>query len=500
MPLESPMEGLTQLASEGDACIVDFANAELSAAMENITVAGGGKHSGTRLFGRAGSLLNTSEVEAVEERKDYPAVEAPSWKTFGKAYARGMFDPQKIPNPPAESGPSERDIASTPSSPGRSFSRLGKMSMPPSIGSSSSQGNSSTSGSSTSLSSAPSTIASSNPPSTSGSRSMAAAMNRRETFELDDPPPPPRPDKLAIPSYSLAAATVRMATTGQRSSDFSPLAIPSPERELNDPLASFTHGSSSLRNTPNSDPGSARMGISRSYSNITEKMSIPPSYLPTIAGSPATTPLEHPDDRSSLSRQPSLDRSRTSPLGRSSARGGIINTRIPPASAPLEKTIEAEATTDYFGTISPPHFERQASHQSGGSSATVTAEGTPMIRTRTPDHSTLKTDPDAYVPPLLAEPADLGELYHKLGWLPAPLPPNEEARRRALYRFNILHSAPDVNFDRIAHMAKLVFSTKIVAIALIDGSKQWYKVSSGMGDIESVDRLPSLCAHTLLTP
>lgn len=37
-----------------------------------------------------------------------------------------------------------------------------------------------------------------------------------------------------------------------------------------------------------------------------------------------------------------------------------------------------------------------------------------------------------------------------------------------LDRFNIMHTGPDSNFDRIAYLSKLVFSTKITAISLID--------------------------------
>ena len=37
-------------------------------------------------------------------------------------------------------------------------------------------------------------------------------------------------------------------------------------------------------------------------------------------------------------------------------------------------------------------------------------------------------------------------------------------------RFNIWNTGHDVNFDRIAHLVKLVFNTRIVVIALIDGT------------------------------
>lgn len=39
-------------------------------------------------------------------------------------------------------------------------------------------------------------------------------------------------------------------------------------------------------------------------------------------------------------------------------------------------------------------------------------------------------------------------------------------------RFNILHTGSDVNFDRIAHLVKLVFNTKDSYISLIDGREQ----------------------------
>jgi hypothetical protein len=44
--------------------------------------------------------------------------------------------------------------------------------------------------------------------------------------------------------------------------------------------------------------------------------------------------------------------------------------------------------------------------------------------------------------------------------------------RAPAYRFNIWNTDPDLNFDRIAHLAKLVFNTKGVLISLIDGNEQ----------------------------
>lgn len=68
------------------------------------------------------------------------------------------------------------------------------------------------------------------------------------------------------------------------------------------------------------------------------------------------------------------------------------------------------------------------------------------------------------------------EEFVKLGYLVPPYPKDEEIRRRALHKFNIMHTTPDVNFDRIAYLTKLVFSTKIVVVSLVDGTEEWYKM------------------------
>lgn len=39
-------------------------------------------------------------------------------------------------------------------------------------------------------------------------------------------------------------------------------------------------------------------------------------------------------------------------------------------------------------------------------------------------------------------------------------------------RFNIWSTGPDLNFDRIAHLTKLVFNTKGVFLSLVDGNEQ----------------------------
>jgi hypothetical protein len=64
-------------------------------------------------------------------------------------------------------------------------------------------------------------------------------------------------------------------------------------------------------------------------------------------------------------------------------------------------------------------------------------------------------------------------MFLELGYLAPPYPPDELDRRRALYQFNIWNTGPDINFERIEHLTKLVFSTKTVIISLIDGNEQY---------------------------
>ncbi|KAG8910228.1 His Kinase A domain containing protein [Tulasnella sp. 408] len=87
--------------------------------------------------------------------------------------------------------------------------------------------------------------------------------------------------------------------------------------------------------------------------------------------------------------------------------------------------------------------------------------------------------------------------YATAGYLIPPMPPNETERRKALYRYNILDSPKDPNFDRIVHLAKLVFNTKGVVISFIADSRQWHKAYVGV-DMSEADRTISMCSHTIL--
>ncbi|KAJ6631019.1 hypothetical protein B0H10DRAFT_1980407 [Mycena sp. CBHHK59/15] len=61
-----------------------------------------------------------------------------------------------------------------------------------------------------------------------------------------------------------------------------------------------------------------------------------------------------------------------------------------------------------------------------------------------------------------------------------------------------MHTGPDLNFDRIAHLAKLVFKTRGVIISVIDGSQQWFKSEWGINKAHSCARSQSFCGHAIL--
>ena len=476
--------------------------------------------SGSQIIGRAGTLgAQASSSASHLPRSGASPVEQLSWSTFARSYAHGLFDPNKIPNPPntlveqIKGRPS-----STQSSPGRRPATA-----LPSKSSTAGSGSFSSHAATTSTrsGSSPPTTAYSSTPSSSGSlpsalagtslidkRSMSGLLDeRKKAFEFETLPPfqesarAPKPDKLALPAYSLAAATVRMASSNLRPSDLHPLGVPSPDRELVDPMASYVSPDESPapKSSASSDPGGSRLGLSRSVSSVYGPTLERGSLLPTIAASPVSTP-----DESSHKAKGKSPETHTRDPDYLLHRGGRIPHHVPAASVPLERTSEAAAATDYFGHFdSPPGFDRHHSYVSQSSSSktgtTVTATPTVQPKSRSAEHShvSLPTSPSPQGSPPPPQPAAVERMFEELGWLPAPVPPDEEARRKAMYRYNILHTAPDVNFDRIAHMTKLVFSAKIVLISLVDETEQAYKAESGLG-ASSGPRLQSFCSHAIL--
>ncbi|KAK1920652.1 CnHHK5 [Papiliotrema laurentii] len=487
--VDSSHEDLPQLLSGPDSCIGAFmaTQAEVEGHMDLASDRPSPGSHRSVLLGSSGQL---GLGPAHQESPQGAPVEQLGWKTFAKSYAHGLFDPNRTPNPPKPSS-SSAGHSRNHTSPGKRY-RPSAIVQPraDTVTSASSAGTMSSDSSiatiSTHASSAPSIQEKTSPP-----HSASALPSKFKALELDDLPAKssstfPKPNKLVLPSYSLAAATVRVASSALRGSDFAPLGMPSPERELVDPMASVVSNDTATKESPSSDPAIGRYPLSRSMSSAVVAGSHQ-TFLPTIQASPVSTP----NDTSHKGKGRAMERPAN--------RGGVIPSRIPAATAPIEKVSEAESSLDYFGTVTAPHYDRQHSTTSHSSSSqTATERGTPAVhRAPSPDIPSSKNSPEFELPDL-AYPQEIGPIYESVGWLPAPVPPQELERRKALYRFGILHTAKDINFDRIAHMAKLVFSTKIVLIALTDVDTQWHKSQSGLG-VDEAKRISSFCSHTLLS-
>lgn len=71
------------------------------------------------------------------------------------------------------------------------------------------------------------------------------------------------------------------------------------------------------------------------------------------------------------------------------------------------------------------------------------------------------------------------EFYRLNGYLPAIMPPNDVDRRGALRRYGPPRVSSDANFDRVAHLVKLVFNTKLVLVSLVGESSQHFRTQAG---------------------
>lgn len=282
--------------------------------------------------------------------------------------------------------------------------------------------------------------------------------------------------------------------------NLAPLALPSPEHELTDPMrhSRAVIPESLAPELASQPPPSPSRGTRARGSSLRDGKANVPS-LPTIEGSPSTTPpsLDAPSDPSTVAN-PNIISPSTPPL--------ILppSSNLPPATAPIFTANTTEVEEDYFGPVEA-HSTRSSSEKLSAVSElpnrppqqsdagpsfdthidvqTVPALSRRVILTRqfsAPlpnlqmlDHRLGAHRGGADAPALRASRAIKEEsMLLELGYLSAPYPPDELERRRALNQFNIRNSGPDVNFDRIEHLTKLVFNTKIVLIGLIDANEE----------------------------
>jgi signal transduction histidine kinase/CheY-like chemotaxis protein len=97
--------------------------------------------------------------------------------------------------------------------------------------------------------------------------------------------------------------------------------------------------------------------------------------------------------------------------------------------------------------------------------------------------------------------------YREFGYLPAIVPPNDLERRQALRRYGPPKISSDVNFERVAHLVKLVFNTKLVIVSLVGEKTQHFRTQAGASSsgfspewLQSIamSRNCSFCSHAIL--
>jgi GAF domain-containing protein len=81
----------------------------------------------------------------------------------------------------------------------------------------------------------------------------------------------------------------------------------------------------------------------------------------------------------------------------------------------------------------------------------------------------------------------------------ADLPPDEEARLKALHELDLLDTEPEAEFDELVRRAAEATGAPVAVITLVDEARQWFKARVNL-EMESSDRDLSFCAHVILTP
>ena len=71
-------------------------------------------------------------------------------------------------------------------------------------------------------------------------------------------------------------------------------------------------------------------------------------------------------------------------------------------------------------------------------------------------------------------------------------PADEERRLAALYRYEVLDSAPEVTFDRVVDIIAAIFDVPMAMITLVDRERSWYKARRGM-PVPELDRSDNMC-------
>ena len=82
-------------------------------------------------------------------------------------------------------------------------------------------------------------------------------------------------------------------------------------------------------------------------------------------------------------------------------------------------------------------------------------------------------------------------------WKPAPLPPDEDQRLRALQECGLLDTPAEERFDRYTRIAAALFNVPVALVSLVDRERQWFKSRTGI-DASETARDSAFCAHAIL--
>ena len=83
--------------------------------------------------------------------------------------------------------------------------------------------------------------------------------------------------------------------------------------------------------------------------------------------------------------------------------------------------------------------------------------------------------------------------------IPAPKPPNEAERLKALYDVDVLDTPPEQAFDDLAGLAAQICQAPFAMVSLVDAERQWFKAVCGLS-VRETPRDVAFCAHAILAP
>ncbi len=83
------------------------------------------------------------------------------------------------------------------------------------------------------------------------------------------------------------------------------------------------------------------------------------------------------------------------------------------------------------------------------------------------------------------------------GFVCAPLPVDEAERLRALRRYGVLDSDPELRFDRLTSLTRRLMGTPMALVSLVDVDRQFFLSRQGL-DATQTSRQVAFCAHAIL--